>query len=294
MMNLARLQWNPLMTRKVHHQDCTVAMCVGDDNSVSSAETVPGLDPDSDSDSDDSSQSSIETLGSLPELDDEYYELPKTVVSLRKDYDKRRPRFADPSGKLNKDIDNNEDRLMAFHVKELCWWLGDSFACKKCRKQFHHQDLDFFLRGFVGETVFCCSNCNDKQRRVCRAETVASEPTKPEVKMSNHFMLPNNKYLTNLKLVMTCQRLGVSSQGADKFMGRLGFNHFGLSNFTDIEEEIALAEIGLSKETLLENLEIEKSLSPFDAELEKWKITGSLDAGWNKRSTGKIYNSKSG
>ena len=168
------------------------------------------------------------------------------------------------------------------------------FSCKKCRTVICHQDLSFYLRGFAGDTTFQCVNCCEP-KKICRAETIKKENVEPQKEReSNHTMLPSSKYSSNIKLVLCCQRLGVSAAGATEIAGHLGVNHFGLRDFSETEEQILLAELQLAKEIICENLEVEKSLSPFDDKLEKWLLTVSIDAGWHKRSTGKIYNSKSG
>ena len=71
------------------------------------------------------------------------------------------------------------------------------------------------------------------------------------------------------KGILACQKLRVGSSGADKLAGQLRCNNLGLLGFTAIEEKIALAELGLSKEIIRENLDIEKLLSLFDANREK-------------------------
>jgi hypothetical protein len=67
-----------------------------------------------------------------------------------------------------------------------------------------------------------------------------------------------------------------------------------LENFTDIEQEIGKAQIALGKKFIKENLQEEISLSPMDLELNKAKVTLMMDGGWDRRASGRAFNSLSG
>jgi hypothetical protein len=57
---------------------------------------------------------------------------------------------------------------------------------------------------------------------------------------------------------------------------------------------IGKAQIGLGKKIINANLQKEIFLSPMDLELNKAKVTLTMDGWWDQQASGKAYNSSSG
>jgi hypothetical protein len=67
----------------------------------------------------------------------------------------------------------------------------------------------------------------------------------------------------------------------------LSHSSIWLENFTNVEQMIGKAQIGLGKKIINVSLQKETSLSPMDLELNKAKATLIMDGGWDQRASGK-------
>jgi hypothetical protein len=151
--------------------------------------------------------------------------------------------------------------------------------------------------------------CKPKDGR-CNCHSYKIIPTRvppviTENMMADRRKLPKDSakvYLQNYMFVLLMQELGIGLKRATAILGLLGIRH-SIGNdgtWKQIQDRFGEAEQAVKEEILKENIEkareaaMEKGEQP-DPDLGgRVGIVGSMDQGWNKRSSGHTYDSLSG
>jgi hypothetical protein len=182
-------------------------------------------------------------------------------------------------------------------VKDFHFFLRNYFSCKQCRARITETNLVSVQVGCACNVFWKCSNMDCGLHAEILAKKATTEVSGEFRKTYPDLPLAIGDYDINRQVVLACQQTGDGSRGmASTFCRVMSISRRSGWNrcFTTVEEQLGKAIILLGERIMKKNLEKEIAESPWDAVLEKAKLTFMMDGGWDQRASGKAYNSSSG
>jgi hypothetical protein len=198
------------------------------------------------------------------------------------------------------DTSNTPITNVVIPLSKLLEFIHSSFACKVCKSP-KHKKITVERYGIASSLYFECSKCN-KNSQSCRATLTADleqkwseKPKSKKFKDAKKDPVNASDFDLNPKLYLATQQCGGGAQEAKVMAGILGLHTDVLhGRWGSIAETVGLKIIETGEEILEENINIEMQLSPYDEEEEKRKLSTCGDCRWDKRSSGRRYDSMSG
>jgi hypothetical protein len=186
-------------------------------------------------------------------------------------------------------------------LSKLIQFLDASFKCRKC-SQSTKKKFSIERYGIAMSMYYTCMECG--LSTCCRAdlsselEEVWSKKS-PREKFKNTtkegVKVNGSDFCLNRKLYLATQVCGGGLTEGKLIAGVLGFHTNALrGRWRDIATFIGLMIIELGQEVLDTNMDIEMQCSKWNAILEMFMIAACGDCRWDKRSSGRTYNSISG
>jgi hypothetical protein len=191
------------------------------------------------------------------------------------------------------DRDNIPNQNVLLPLPALFSFLNDNFICKSCRRN-NHAEWELESIGLASSLMFRCS-CGHSAS--VRADLkLGSEAKVADVDVGKAFSNKTNAsdFEINNRFLLGLQLAGSGRKEAEIIPGLLNLsNGFMTKRYTDLQNDLGLSIIGLSNEILEENLRLEIEASPRVLN-GRTGLSVSSDARWDKRGSGRRYDSLSG
>jgi hypothetical protein len=209
------------------------------------------------------------------------------------------PSSAFPETKFVLTRDELQVTNVTLPLSKLLEFLETSFKCRSCNsvegKKFTQERY-----GIATSIYFECVNCG--LATSCRADLTneleskwASKPASKHFKDTKKDSVNAADFELNRKLYLATQQCGGGLTEAKVVAGVLGMHTNALKGrWSDISQVVGLQIIEVAKEWIDQNVLIEMELSPIDETTGRKKITACGDCRWDKRSSGRRYDSISG
>ena len=188
------------------------------------------------------------------------------------------------------------------HYASLVDTIERSCVCSKCKSSLKVSETTI---GIATTIFLTCANCHKSDRTI-----IARPPLTDKAKAASANPQDKHRYVfsdfpINYGLVFLMQQLGMSLEGLRVVLGHLGLatSVGGREKWKVVTDNIGTAQHALSKQCILNNRESEAT----SAKTNGWPsvmdtknnvlrqgIGVSADAGWQKRASGRSYNSLSG
>jgi hypothetical protein len=191
------------------------------------------------------------------------------------------------------DKDNIPNQNVILPLLSLFSFLHDNFICKSCHRN-NHAEWELESMGLASSLMFCCS-CGHSG--IVRADLKCGSAAKVlDVDVGKPFSNNTNAsdYEINNRFLLGLQIAGSGRKEAEIIPDLLNLsNGFMTKRYTDLQNELGVSIIGLSTEILRENLRLEIEASPRVVN-GRTALSVSSDARWDKRGSGRRYDSLSG
>jgi hypothetical protein len=224
-------------------------------------------------------------------------ELPAQLLASASKFPETKFILHDPN--TNTSMNEEQATNVTLPLSKLLEFLNTSFKCGSCNSA-QAKKITLERYGIASSIYFKCVNCG--LATSCRADLRYDLETKWESKPpAKHFKdakvdpVNGSDFDLNNKLYLATQQCGRGLTKAKVFSGVLGMNMNVLrGRWKEILEQIGLNIIEIGEECIRQNLSIEIELSPLDETTGRNKISACGDCCWDKRSSGKRYDSMSG
>ena len=186
-------------------------------------------------------------------------------------------------------------------LSKLIEFMHNSFKCRSCNS-FTLKQFTVERYGIATSLYFECMNTDCNNQTCCRGdlsndleEKWAAKPARKKFKDSKKDIVNAADFDLNNKLYLGTQQCGGGLMEGRVLSGILGLHSNPLKGrWKTIANEIGLKIIELGEDVIEENTAIEMELSPHDDSIDMKKISACGDCRWDKRSSGRRYDSISG
>lgn len=175
-------------------------------------------------------------------------------------------------------------------------FVESNCCCRHCHAKIEVTQETFGLA--TNLCLLCESREEDDGRRTTRHKaTMMAERINPTPQHDS-----GSNYISNFMLMIAMQMLGLGVQSTTVFLGLLGMRPSlgNTARWKKIQEEIGRVQEQVAKEVMEENQDraiqaaLDDGVVPSEEAGGRIGLTTSIDGGWQKRSSGKQYDSPSG
>jgi hypothetical protein len=201
-------------------------------------------------------------------------------------------RICDASEPTMEEGDVPKDKsCVLLQYQDLLDFNVDNFCCRHCLKPLTKNRFEKIQVTFATSMNYYC-DCKRVAKLEARTKTTKGPDGRykhPTEWAKAHL---TSDYNINNQVVLAMQQLGCGQAGAAVMGGMLSIAPSAFANtWTDMEVEIAAAQVSLGSDILDENIMKEKQKSV--CKDNNYLFCVSIDNGWNNRGSGKSYNSDS-
>ena len=191
------------------------------------------------------------------------------------------------------DGDNIPNQNVLLPLPSLFSFLRDNFICKSCRRN-NHAEWELESMGLASSLMFRCSCGHSASVRADLKHGSAAKVKDVDVGKPFSNKTNASDFEINNRFLLGLQIAGSGQKEAEIIPGLLNLsNGFMTKRYTDLQNELGMSIIALSNEILEENLRLEIEASPRVVN-SRTALSVSSDARWDKRGSGRRYDSLSG
>jgi len=191
-------------------------------------------------------------------------------------------------------VDDNAVKLIPFpDLKQL---IEENCVCKEC-----HSPLELSQETFGLATNVCVRCLPGDKQFADHGDKMWSERLKTNDEYEDDETPDSARnYIINSLLVLAMQQLGLGTVSVATMLGAIGIRHSlgKIRQWNKIQDMVGLAEQAVKEEVLAENVAMAIQKAKDDNantdDAGRIGLTCSIDAGWQKRSSGRTYDSPSG
>ena len=171
-------------------------------------------------------------------------------------------------------------------TENLVSFVCSNFCCAVCNSKVDATTFSVSVNGIASKFDWTCQSCDTPKTRLDPVLLASKVP---------RLQQPARDHQLNVELCLFLMFLGRGREEADMFMGFFGINKtYNISRvWLELEDVIGGQLENLTKRVLKENIKLETDGVEADAN-DRMPVDVAGDVGWNKRSSGRRYDSMSG